>query len=161
MIYQFGEFELDDAQLELRFRGAAQLVPPRVLRAIVHLLRHRERAVSRDELVDVVWGGLAFPACDGSVQCGAPSHCVPIERLKMQLPATVLDRTPDCSTASVCRTRSVVPARCVSAHVGVTSAKVAASRSASPCGPCRSAWCSRPVCSVAVARRCACRARTR
>lgn len=59
MIYCFGEFELDEAQLELRSRGAAQLVPPRVVRALVHLLRHRERAVSRDELVEVVWGGLA------------------------------------------------------------------------------------------------------
>jgi DNA-binding winged helix-turn-helix (wHTH) protein/tetratricopeptide (TPR) repeat protein len=59
LIYAFGEFELDEALLELRFRGCAQLVPPRVLKAMLHLIRHRTRAVSRDELAEVVWGGLA------------------------------------------------------------------------------------------------------
>jgi hypothetical protein len=38
-----------------------------------------------------------FPACDGSVQCGDASHCVPIERLKMRISDAVIDRTPDCS----------------------------------------------------------------
>jgi DNA-binding winged helix-turn-helix (wHTH) protein len=58
-IYAFGECELDEAQHELRLRGRAQLVPPRVFAAMLHLIRNRARAVSRDELVEVVWGGLA------------------------------------------------------------------------------------------------------
>lgn len=59
VIYAFGEFELDDALLELRFRGRAQEVPPRVLKALLHLIRNRARAVSRDELAEAVWGGLS------------------------------------------------------------------------------------------------------
>ncbi len=58
-IYSFGEFELDEAQHELRFRGRAELVPARVFKAMLHLIRNRARAVPRDELVEVVWDGLA------------------------------------------------------------------------------------------------------
>jgi DNA-binding winged helix-turn-helix (wHTH) protein/tetratricopeptide (TPR) repeat protein len=59
VIYQFGDFELDDALMELRFRGTAQLTPLRVLRAVVHLIRNRSRVASRDELLQTIWGGLA------------------------------------------------------------------------------------------------------
>lgn len=39
--------------------GMRSWCPPRVLKMLLHLLRNRSRAVSRDELVEVVWDGLA------------------------------------------------------------------------------------------------------
>lgn len=35
--------------------------------------------------------------CDGSIQCGGSSHCIPIDRLKMRVSEAVIERTPDCS----------------------------------------------------------------
>lgn len=55
-IYAFREFELDDAAGELR-RGADPVpLQPKAYELLVYLLRHRDRAVSKDELLDTVWG---------------------------------------------------------------------------------------------------------
>jgi hypothetical protein len=50
-----------------------------------------------------------LPACDGSVQCGAPSHCFPLDRLKTRLSDALIDRTPDCS-AGKCLPDAIVSA---------------------------------------------------
>jgi DNA-binding winged helix-turn-helix (wHTH) protein len=55
MIYVFGEFELDERCFELRRKGEPVPVEPRVLRALAYLIRHRDRAVGRDELMDELW----------------------------------------------------------------------------------------------------------
>jgi DNA-binding winged helix-turn-helix (wHTH) protein len=55
MIYRFGAFELDDARFELRHRGTAAEVQPKVLRLLLHLVQHRERAVGVDELLRELW----------------------------------------------------------------------------------------------------------
>lgn len=55
--YRFGAFELDCAALELRRDGDAIALEPRALDVLVYLVRHRNRVVSRDELVDAVWPG--------------------------------------------------------------------------------------------------------
>lgn len=55
MIYLFGEFELDAARFELRFRGAPREVQPKVLRLILHLVRERARVVGNDELLKELW----------------------------------------------------------------------------------------------------------
>ncbi|WP_200607888.1 winged helix-turn-helix domain-containing tetratricopeptide repeat protein [Thermohalobaculum xanthum] len=57
MRYSFGEFTLDPGRLELA-RGGMQLpLEPQVFDVLHHLVEHRDRVVSAQELVDTVWGG--------------------------------------------------------------------------------------------------------
>jgi DNA-binding winged helix-turn-helix (wHTH) protein/tetratricopeptide (TPR) repeat protein len=55
MIYTFGDFELDEERWELRQRGGAVEVPPKVMQTLSFLLKNRERVVSKDELVAELW----------------------------------------------------------------------------------------------------------
>lgn len=55
---RFGECELDRAARELRRAGAVVTVQPRVFDLLLHLIDHRDRAVSKDELVEAVWNGV-------------------------------------------------------------------------------------------------------
>ena len=58
MRFLFGDgFALDEARRELRHDGALVPVEPQVFDLLAHLLRHRDRVVSRDELIDSIWGG--------------------------------------------------------------------------------------------------------
>ncbi|HEY0230454.1 MAG TPA: winged helix-turn-helix domain-containing protein, partial [Dokdonella sp.] len=55
-LFHFAGFTLDVATRELR-RGTERVnVSPRSFDAIAYLVRHRDRAVGRDELVSAVWG---------------------------------------------------------------------------------------------------------
>ncbi len=54
--YRFGEYVLDLPKHELRHRGAAVALPARVFECLCCLVAHRDRAVSRDELVQAVFG---------------------------------------------------------------------------------------------------------
>lgn len=55
--YRIGEFELDAIQLELR-RGRDPIAIRRLpLRVLVHLVRHRDRTVSKDEVAEAIWPG--------------------------------------------------------------------------------------------------------
>ncbi len=56
MIYAFGEYEVDTLGLELRRGGERHHVEPQVFDVLVYLLEHRERVVSREELLTQVWG---------------------------------------------------------------------------------------------------------
>jgi DNA-binding winged helix-turn-helix (wHTH) protein/tetratricopeptide (TPR) repeat protein len=54
-MYCFGEFRLDVAARELS-RGEAEVsLRRKVFDSLVHLVEHRERVVSRDELIEAVW----------------------------------------------------------------------------------------------------------
>src|SRR5215471_10285955 len=55
MIYYFGECILDEARYELRRAGAVVAVEPKVFQVLVYLIEHRERIVSRDELLEHCW----------------------------------------------------------------------------------------------------------
>jgi len=55
--YRFGDHLLDVDRRELR-RGAESVpVEPQVFDLLVHLLRHRDRVVTKDELLGAVWRG--------------------------------------------------------------------------------------------------------
>lgn len=56
MIYRFRDFELDTDRYELRARGSVRHVEPQVFDVLVYLIDHRERLVTRDELLAQVWG---------------------------------------------------------------------------------------------------------
>lgn len=55
MALAFSRFELDEERFELRLDGAPARIEPRVLDVILYLARHRDRIVSKDELIDNVW----------------------------------------------------------------------------------------------------------
>ena len=55
--FAFGDYALDVARRELR-RGAHLLpVEPQVFDLLVFLIQHRDRVVSKDDLIKGVWGG--------------------------------------------------------------------------------------------------------
>ncbi len=57
MRYHFSTFELDTERYEFRADGELQALEPQVFDVLRHLLENHDRMVSRDELIDAVWGG--------------------------------------------------------------------------------------------------------
>ncbi|NOT57358.1 MAG: hypothetical protein HOP18_22370 [Deltaproteobacteria bacterium] len=57
MMYLFHEFTLDEQRYQLRRAGEIVEVEPKVFDLLAHLIRHRERSVSRDELIEHLWQG--------------------------------------------------------------------------------------------------------
>jgi len=57
LIFRFSDFEIDIARHELRHAGAIVHIEPQVFDLLVHLVRNRDRIVSKDELIDAVWQG--------------------------------------------------------------------------------------------------------
>ena len=55
--YRFGPCELDEARRSLSARGREIKLQPRVFDLLCYLVRHRERVVSKDELLDALWPG--------------------------------------------------------------------------------------------------------
>jgi TolB-like protein len=55
MIYQFGQFELDLATVELRASGKPVALEPQVFALLALLVENGERLVSKDELIEKVW----------------------------------------------------------------------------------------------------------
>jgi DNA-binding winged helix-turn-helix (wHTH) protein len=55
-VYRFGDHDVDLKQYELRRAGVRQPVEPQVLDVLIHLIRHRDRLVTKEELLDTVWG---------------------------------------------------------------------------------------------------------
>lgn len=59
MSWRFGEFELDPVRYELRRSGRRVRVPNLVFDLIAYLLEHRDRLVTRGELLAALWQGRA------------------------------------------------------------------------------------------------------
>ena len=57
MIVAFEDLELDLAQVELRRSGVRVPVEPQVFEVLAYLVKHRDRVVPKEELMDTVWGG--------------------------------------------------------------------------------------------------------
>ncbi len=57
MTYAFGAHELDVDRLELRHAGTPVALEPQTFDVLVYLVRHRDRVVAKEELMDEVWGG--------------------------------------------------------------------------------------------------------
>jgi DNA-binding winged helix-turn-helix (wHTH) protein len=55
--FHFGDYALDVERRELRRGQALVAVEPQVFDLLVYLLRHRDRVVSKDDLIAGVWGG--------------------------------------------------------------------------------------------------------
>jgi len=58
VIFRFGDFEIDSGRYELRQAGAPVPIEPKVLDLLLHLVRERDRLVTKQELLDAVWPGV-------------------------------------------------------------------------------------------------------
>lgn len=56
-IYRFADFELDTALFQVRHQGQVESVQPQVFDVLRYLIEHRDRIVSKDELLEQVWSG--------------------------------------------------------------------------------------------------------
>jgi DNA-binding winged helix-turn-helix (wHTH) protein len=56
-VWYFGDFVLDLPCFELRRNGVPVRVEPQVFDVLTHLVKHRHRVVTKNELFDTVWGG--------------------------------------------------------------------------------------------------------
>ncbi len=57
MLLRFGDCELDGNRRELRRRAKLVHVQPQVFDLLVYLVTHRDRVVSKDQMVEAVWQG--------------------------------------------------------------------------------------------------------
>jgi DNA-binding winged helix-turn-helix (wHTH) protein/Flp pilus assembly protein TadD len=57
LLYFFDKYALDPGRRELRCGAAVVAMEPQAFDLLVHLVRHREQVVSRDELIEQIWGG--------------------------------------------------------------------------------------------------------
>jgi DNA-binding winged helix-turn-helix (wHTH) protein len=69
MRVRFADLELDEDRRELRREGEPLAVEPRVFDLVAYLVRHRDRTVPKDELLERLWP-------DRQVQEGALAVCV-------------------------------------------------------------------------------------
>jgi class 3 adenylate cyclase/tetratricopeptide (TPR) repeat protein len=69
MIYAFGDVELDEARYELHRAGVLIRLEPKAFRVLAYLIQHRDRVVSRDELLKRFWPG-------EFVTDSALAHCI-------------------------------------------------------------------------------------
>lgn len=56
MIFRFDDYELDADRYELRSPQGAIAVEPQVFELLRHLVANRERVVTKNELLDTIWG---------------------------------------------------------------------------------------------------------
>jgi DNA-binding winged helix-turn-helix (wHTH) protein/DNA-binding CsgD family transcriptional regulator len=56
VVERFGDYELDTERFELRRNGLPVPMQPQVFDVLAHLVEHRDRVVSKEELLDEVWG---------------------------------------------------------------------------------------------------------
>ncbi len=59
MVFQFGAYQLDEERRELRRAGQRVELQRRVLDTLLFLARNRDRVVTREELLEAVWPGIA------------------------------------------------------------------------------------------------------
>jgi TolB-like protein len=57
MIYQFGQYELDHATVELRAEGKTISIEPQVFGLLSLLVENHDRLVSKEEIIEKVWDG--------------------------------------------------------------------------------------------------------
>lgn len=57
MLFRFGEYSLDTDRRELKRGSEFVALEPQVFDTLVYLIQNRERVVSKDDLLQGVWGG--------------------------------------------------------------------------------------------------------
>jgi len=57
MIYRFDNYELDAQRCELHCGGQLVAIEPKVFEVLVYLIEHRDRVVTKEELLEQCWSG--------------------------------------------------------------------------------------------------------
>jgi DNA-binding winged helix-turn-helix (wHTH) protein len=57
MIYSFGDYELDLQRYELRCAGRPVKIEPQVFNLLAYFIHHRDRLITKEELLDQLWPG--------------------------------------------------------------------------------------------------------
>jgi predicted ATPase/DNA-binding winged helix-turn-helix (wHTH) protein len=57
MVYYFGDYELDEERRELRRAGQHVATEPKVFAVLLYLLQHRDRVITKAELLAQCWAG--------------------------------------------------------------------------------------------------------
>ena len=57
MLYIFDNYVLDPDKRELRCGATVVAIEPQAFDLLLHLIRQREHVVSRDEMIESIWGG--------------------------------------------------------------------------------------------------------
>ena len=85
MIYSFDNCILDSENFQLRVAGKPVATEPLVFDLLVYLIEHRDRIVTRDELLDNLWKGkivtdaaLAARLKDVTSQIARRNHVLPL-----------------------------------------------------------------------------------
>jgi DNA-binding response OmpR family regulator len=99
-LYRFGENELDFSRCELRRSGKPQELTPLEFKLLAALIRHRGRALTREQLLDEVWGReIASPTASStrtSPTCARKSsQRLPSPSSSSACAASVIDSTAD------------------------------------------------------------------
>ncbi len=55
-VFRFGACELDEGRRELRVNGRLRHLEPQVFDVLAYLIHHRDRVVTKTELLDQIWG---------------------------------------------------------------------------------------------------------
>lgn len=76
VIYEFGAFTVDDEFFELRHNGQLVALEKRVFDLLLHLVRHRDRLVSQEELLQVIWDGRKVSRASLSVAMTAARRAI-------------------------------------------------------------------------------------
>jgi predicted ATPase/DNA-binding winged helix-turn-helix (wHTH) protein len=57
LIYAFEEYELDLPRYELRYAGKLIKIEPQVFNVLAYLIQHRDRVITKEELLERLWPG--------------------------------------------------------------------------------------------------------
>src|ERR1700761_5764113 len=74
--YSFDNFTLDTDRRELRCATELVSVEPQVFDLLQFLIRHRDRVVTRDDILDAVWEGRAVSESVLSVRINAARQAI-------------------------------------------------------------------------------------
>ncbi len=88
----FDEFELVEKTFELRHRGQVVAVQPKVLDLLIYLARHRERVVTKEELLEQVWADAAVSEASLSQAVSAARRALGDSSAEPRMIATVRGR---------------------------------------------------------------------
>src|SRR5712692_9111740 len=111
MIYHFGDCVLDAERYELRRAGAVVAIEPKVFQVLVYLIQHRDRVVTRDELLEYCWSG-TFVSESALTQClararkavgdhrGGPPLIKTVHGQGYRFVAPLLNTSPQCPPPS-------------------------------------------------------------
>jgi len=86
---RFGEYSLDTDTRELRLGANLVAVEPQVFDLLVYLIGNRDRVVSKDDLLDAVWGGRIVSESTLTTRINAARRAVGDSGEKQQLIRTI------------------------------------------------------------------------